>query len=487
MTIFSSFSKTKLGLLIGLFPTAAALYSINKYKKNQTLFGWRNETSIVNIRQDVFFASNSLIYGIDNASTSVNKIPPIVVLAPVWLEKTHKSHHTHKWGQTALGLPDYPRMLFHQLYPNYPNNEYLTWKQILEIRQLEIEKLEKLHQQGKIVLHDLRSADIKKYERGELLHLGNKDEHYILYSNEKEIFKIPEKQLGTIYNFLSRPQEVSQAQAQLGLKTHPHTELYYCSPDEIPKTLLIGGTGLSTVWIRKHFPKVENLFVLARRKDSKIPKIPSNEEVDYESIYLVTDDDLLIDEKTGFFAIKHPLTKKFVTEIDPSTCFYTAIGYRPYSELTECIPKDHKLTLEDAMDLTWTAPKNIPVGSMTQRLMTFYYLSEFYEDYNYAYEMQYYTEHVTPMQLQNLLQKKGIELHINFFEHLRNAIIELDNPLEQEYEVELYMKAFSFQTPSQYEKEQFRLVIEEMQQSILNRKKDLYDIDSSSSMSVSKK
>lgn len=483
MRIFSHFNKKRLGFLIGFFPTAAVLYGFNEYQKKKLFFDNKQDSSLhIQTKQNVFLASNSLIYGIDKISTTATKKPPIVVLVPMWLEKAQKSHHEHKWGQTPLGLPEYTRALFHELYPNFSNDEYVTWRHILEIRQMEVNILEKLHNQGKIILFDLRKENIKQYEQGKLLNLKHENKHYILSVNDLDVIKIPEDELGMVYNFLSLPKDVSPEQKQLGLFTHPHTELYYLSPNEIPKNLLIGGTGLSTVWLRKHFPTVENLFVIARSKNSKIPRIPSNEKVDYDSIKLITYEDLLIDKETGNFAIKDPLTGNLVEEIDPATCFYSAIGYSPYTELTSCIPSDHKKTLEDGIELTWTAPKNIPVGSLTHRLMTYYYISELYEDYNYAYEMQYYTNGVTPMQLQQRLYKSNIRLDIGFFDRLCNNIKELDNPVSKEHEIDLYMKAFIVQNPSPLEQEHFKITIEAMQQEIKERQQFLRDEPQKSSL-----
>jgi hypothetical protein len=186
----------------------------------------------------------------------------------------HPSHYSHKWGPDAL---EYTRGLFNSLYPNYPKDEYVTWKQILEVRELEAEKLEKLHKQKKIILHDLRSSDIKQYEQGKQLDLKLKDKNYIIFAGGKPIIEIPKNGLGKVYNFLTLPEEISPEQRKLGIFTRPHTELYYLDPEKIPKNLIIAGTGLSTVWLRKPFPTVENLFAIALQKDDKLPIIPSNE------------------------------------------------------------------------------------------------------------------------------------------------------------------------------------------------------------------
>jgi hypothetical protein len=133
------------------------------------------------------------------------------------------------------------------------------------------------------------------------------------------------------------------------------------------------------------------------------------------------------------------------------------------------------LTLKDGIELAWTAPKNIPPGSLTQRLMTFYYLSELYGDYNYSYEMQYYTANITPMQLQKRLRKSDIELPIDFFSHLSETIKMLDNPVGKEHEIDLYLRTFMLQNPSQKEQDKFKLIIEEMQQEIKDRQVSLHN------------
>jgi hypothetical protein len=475
VTRFRIFNKRKLGLLSSLFPTAAVLYNFNEDKKRGTLFSCEEKQDLsFEAQQNIFLASNSLIYAIDKISTAT-KLPPIVVLVPMWLEKVHHSHYDHKWGQTPLGLSEPTRALFYKLYPDYPNDEYVTWKQMLEVRRLGVAELEKLDKQGQIILYDLRAANIKQYEDGNLLNFQRTNEDYIMSINGGPSIKIPIDRLGMVYNFLTLPREVAPEQRKLGLFTRPHTELYYLQPDQIPKNLIIGGSGLSTVWLRKHFPTVENLFVIARNRGSKLPRIPSNESVDYSSIKLVTYDDLLINKVTGDFAIQDPLTRTLVEDINPAICFYSAIGYVSNEELTSCIPQKHKMTTEAGANLEWVAPKNIPVGTLTERLMKFYYRSEWYGDLNHVYEMQYYTDGVTPMQLQKKLKIKNIELPPNFFDRLGKVIKNLDNPVETEQEIDLYMESFMVQKPSSQEQKLFSMTIEEMQQEIKNRSQYLHE------------
>jgi hypothetical protein len=455
--------------LASLFPTAVLYDSIANTSKGLPFFGVRNDEA----KQNIFLASNTLVYGIDNISAAA-KIPPIVVLVPMWLEKVHPSHYGQKWVQTPLGLPEHTRTIFNKLYPNYPNNAYVTWKQILEVRNLQVENLEKLHKQAKIILHDLRSRDIKEYEQGKLLNLKPEGNKYIMCANGEPIIEISKDRLGKVYNFLSLPKEVSPEQRKLGISTRPHTELYYLDPAQIPKNLLIAGTGLSTVWLRKHFPTVKNFFAIAMEKDTELPKIPSNEEVDYDSIKLITKDEFFVNNETGDLAIQDPSTGRILIEyMNPSTCIYSALGFSPNTELTSCIPENYKITHE-RMDTLGIAPKNIPVGALTHRLMTFYYQSELYEDYNYVCELQFYTDGVTPMQLQQKLQEKKIELHRDFFTRLSTAIQKLDNPVDEEHEIELYMSAFLPQKPSIEEQQLFRAIVEEMQQEIKKRQQSLH-------------
>jgi hypothetical protein len=76
-----------------------------------------------------------------------------------------------------------------------------------------------------------------------------------------------------------------------------------------------------------------------------------------------------------------------MVNLKPATCIYTVIGYRPYTELTNCIDPNYKVTQERVVNLPWAALKNIPVGTLTHKLMTFYRISELYEDDNYVCEM----------------------------------------------------------------------------------------------------
>jgi hypothetical protein len=275
-----------------------------------------------------------------------------------------------------------------------------------------------------------------------------------------------------VYNLLNRPQTLSATQKELGLITRPHTELYYLDPEQIPRTLWLAGTGLSSVWARKHFPAIKNFFVLAENPNDTIPRIPSNEGVDYKSIKLVNYESVYFDKASGLFAIKDPLTGQMIEDINLLNSFYTAIGYRPYTELTDCVTDEHKLVLD--RDFSWTAPKNIPVGSLTQRLMAFYAISELYDDYNCVYEMQYYSNNVTPMQLQQRLRQSNIELGLNFFGDLQEAIQELHDPLEKNQEIDLYMEVFMRQNPSLTEQEEFKNVIRRMQQEINERQELLH-------------
>lgn len=273
-------SKSKLKLIASLSATAATLYGgAEAYER-----GWFfKKTDSPKKRRDIYLASNSLLYAIDRNSTQASK-PPIVVLVPMWLERTDKSFHRHNWGQTSLCLPSAPRSIFNALFPNHPQENYLLWEQVLAIREQQINSLKKKAIEGTIVLHDLRDRNIHQYETRKLLSLEDSENSFVMKVDGKPLFEVPKNELGNVYNFLSLPRSMPEELSKKGLNTRPHTELYYKPSSSAPKSVLISGTGLSSVWIRKHFPDIEHLFIIAKDKKSTLPKIPSNEDVDYNSI-----------------------------------------------------------------------------------------------------------------------------------------------------------------------------------------------------------
>lgn len=72
-----------------------------------------------------------------------------------------------------------------------------------------------------------------------------------------------------LFQILYYTQLIGKSLKKIGLTAKPSTELYYFPPNQCPKSLLISGSGLTAVWLRKHFPQVKNLFVLAKELYAK--------------------------------------------------------------------------------------------------------------------------------------------------------------------------------------------------------------------------
>lgn len=215
-------------------------------------------------------------------------------------------------------------------------------------------------------------------------------------------------------------------------------------------------------------------MVFSVQKDNRpLPRIPSNGNVQYDQIKSVTLDDLSIDEQHVYVTqntFPHPLPFNLTTEV------FTSIGYIPYTELTDCIPSQKvKSYVEfDADRISWTAPKNIPIGSLTHRLLGFFYQAEMYSLITEApYELQYYIGNTTPLVLQKKLHEKGIAIDDVFFSNLELALKNLHNPLYNETaELEFYRDIFIHNngvTPSEEEKEIFTQVILGMQKEVAER------------------
>lgn len=181
------------------------------------------------------------------------------------------------------------------------------------------------------------------------------------------------------------------------------------------------------------------------------------------TIQLITPTDLAINNATGKMAVLDQNGGIIADNIDPSESYFTAIGYEPYLNLTKPIPRAQLLTIADLNDLSWTAPKNIPVGSLTHRLLSFYYKSEYYDNLYQCYEMQYYVGQSTPLELQRRLGSQNILVNGKFFDSLEKRISTLSNTVNRESELELYLETFKEQNPSPREVAQFKLTVSAMQ------------------------
>lgn len=425
-------------------------------------------------KRDVFLLSNSLLYALNDQTVKPSeKLPPYVIVAPFWLDKAHADFDDNDWGQSIVGFPSAFRDVFLKIHPHFPKDKFLSWKQVKETRESQMTHLHALHKKGVIVLFDYRHKDIATYEAGKLFKMTNQKGTIQFFVNDSDglAFSCPLEEIDLVFNYLSTPRQLPEVVTAAGFKTRPQTDLYFHAIADAPSKILVHGSGLSVVWLAKHFPST--LVCSIQKDDRPLPRIPSNSDVNYDQIKVITLGSLSVDQQQSnvvFATVKdlpHPLPFNLSTEV------FTSIGYVPYTTLTACLPpqKIKSYTDFDADKISWTAPINIPLGSLTHRLLGFFYQAEIYNLISEApYELQYYIGNTTPLVLQNKLNARGVAIDEVFFNALESAIKALDNPLsEKNAELEFYCDIFTKKNddpPSEEEKKIFRQVIMEMQQEV---------------------
>lgn len=415
-------------------------------------------------KQDVHLVSHSSLFAIDKKTIEEAKFPLKVCLFPMWLEKVHSSHLDHEWGQTYLGFPKVFRDIFVKMHPNFPKEKFLRWKHILEVREQKISFLKEQHKQGNIILSDFRHENIADYEGRTLFSpIVLEDGKYTMRTRQGEtVFEISQENLGTVFNFLSVPRISPFDLSKIGFKDRPHTELYQIPPSKVPRIIFVNGMGLSSIWIKKHFPNSE-IMVLAINKGENLIMIPSNASVDYSQIKIVQLEDVTIPEDSEEIIewVKIGDKKIYLKE-----SYFTAIGYEPYEEITKIIPKDNLVTLSDIKG-SWIAPQNIPKGSLTHRLMSELNLMLFEPET--FFELQFFLENTTLSVLKDRAYQRDIEISVKFFNDIEVEIQKLADPMDEKGELNLYLKVFEKYHPTGQEKELFSELIQEMQNEIKQR------------------
>lgn len=449
--------------------------------RTQTLFAHRiskvphNFFSLVSQdKRHIFLANNSLLYAVNQVLPNFSgSFPPYVIVAPFWLDKAHSDFDTNDWGQSILGFPPAFNEVFFKLYPNFPPDKFLSWLQVKETRNSQVENLKLLHKQGKIVLLDFRDQSVAAYEREKLFKMTNQYEVMSLFVDgaSSPVFSESLNNLGQVFNYFSVPRPLPPEVVDVGFQLRPHTSLYHNSIAMAPSSIMVYGAGLSVVWLAKHFPN--SLVWCIKKDDRELPQIPSNSDVSYADIKMIKLQDLMMDINDPKVAWVKLSGSEELLKFRISEEVFTARGYEPYTNLTAALPRE-KVRLYTEFngmpDVDWIAPQNIPVGSLTHRLSVFFYQARRYNLLaETPYNLQYYIAGVTPTILQKRLLEQNVVIDDHFFVKLKELIQTLANPLESEgKEMELYCNAFSNagSTISSDQRERFKQVITEMQQEI---------------------
>lgn len=375
-----------------------------------------------------------------------------VIQLPFWLDKVHPQYHSLDWGQTTLGFHRFIRGILKILHPNFPSDKYVTWKMILEAKAFVIEQIKKCP--------DIQYQDLSDYDIDALY------ENQFSVVSEENQFSFKHKQ----NTLLSLPRDsffynwarVARKHTSNQYPSIPHTTLYNLPPTKIPQEILVLGSGLSTIWLKKHFNDTQ-IFVLVSDRNVSLPRIPNNDGAAYKDIILVTLDELLIKDDGSFVIPKGISSKLSSDRVIPHERFLTAIGLMPASQLTANIPDKQKLEIPENLVGKWIAPKNIPVGSLAQSLARFFEETENFRD---TFEMQFSHSNIAE-QIRSKLHDSGIAINDNFFDTLETRIRTLANPVSSDLELNMFIEIFNeANNPSTSERSEFKKCISEIQASI---------------------
>lgn len=386
---------------------------------------------------DIYLAQNSLLFSVNNISLE-NRPMPHIVKVPMWLDDVSQVYDNLTWGQTTISFPSTVRTLLKQHFPSLMPDEFVTWGHIKAIREARTHELRCMHDAKKLVFHDL-CGEVASTDVHGALSLERNVDAISVSCRGSTLFTLPFSRVERIINGISIPRPIDSSVARnFGLgEIRPHTELY--SMPSVPKIILAIGAGLSTVWLKKNFPD-SKLIVVCYDKTKPLIRIPSNEDVDYNSIVMVEEDDIKRSCHNDSLATVYDNDGSLI-EFDPRESTFSTAGYIPHISITDRVKHEGIMITTDCVDLRdWTAPQNIPKGSLTARLMGYYALLG--DDPCSFYELQYFDGDITPYVLQCKCRKQGIVLPENFFDVLANKIRLLSDPLTVDGECELYLEAF---------------------------------------------
>lgn len=359
-----------------------------------------------------------------NHHASVEHSAVHVVCFPFWLDKINPQHENRDWGQTLLGLPTTIRTIFKQIYPNYPLDKLITWKMMQELRNFTVHELKAMQ---RVHLHDLRGdhypTDYKGFFKialdAEKIKLGFRDQTILTVPASTEV-----------YNWVKVP----RLHRLSFLPERSHTDLYTHHPKIVPSPILIMGDGLSVVWLQRDFPK-HQVIAIVPDKNARLPELPANAAVNYDKIAKITVDDILEVQDEQITIHLNGKTVRI-----PSSNYASAIGYIPYTDLTSQIPNNQKTERLEIPADSWIAPRNIPVGSLTQSLTKFF---EETGNLDGTFELQFHhIPSIVEVLRTRLHNDFGIELKEAFFDKLRLNISTLKDPLNEAGELNLFVDTF---------------------------------------------
>jgi|GEM_PF-7133301 len=382
-----------------------------------------NEVAIVN-NSGLFFTLSSLReHGVD-AHKNLK-----IIMPDFWLDKTHSDYDNLDWGQTPRGLPWRVRNEFSHIYPSHGENDYIRWKQFKELRKYAIEELKKLHIQIYTGVPEIKNLSTS-------LEFITNESSFILPSNNIHIynsFRVLKTNHGI--RVLNGPEY-----------KRSHTDLYFKPKNLAPETIVLLGTGRSTIWAAKHFPLSLIACIGNNSPEDSLFK-NENEQLPDNLIFFFSEkkhqDSILFPtvDYDGKVMIKND---KFSENIEFIGDFYCAIGAEQNLTLTKFLPKDCVTLFPFKKPAQWVSSEKLPIGGLMEATLRWAIITNNME---WAYETGCYHGSLSDY-LVIQFENNGINLCNKFFDRLREIIFHESDSPDCNKTIDIYKNTYKYIYPN---------------------------------------
>lgn len=356
-----------------------------------------------------------------------------IVSPPYWLDQTHPDYGQFDWGHSMIEMPLPARIIAKQMYPNYPVDRPVTWLMFRKMREC---AKTMMNQIPGITYHEDTPVQITK----------SPSNSYSIDLLSGVTIGVPENT--SFINWWRIPARHGIA----GLIQRSHLDLY-CQPlDRAPEKLIVFGSGLSILWLAKHFPRTQIISVKLR--DQIVPKNPRVPIEDLKNLLILNSDEIDFESINDQMIIRELATgKKYQAP------FYQAIGFKPNNDFFKHIPGLTVYSIE-SIEPTWIAPEVLPEGSLLESVIRWHVVND---TVDWTFEpMSYHKNQSFPTMIQEGMRNMGIELKVEFFNKLEESILRLRVfPSEEGFQA-LFHAAFDIQNPTADEKVVFEKALKQV-------------------------
>lgn len=201
--------------------------------------------------------------------------PNLTIFYPnFWMDLVLECNNHRQWGQTIFGLPKFIRNIFRRLYPAHPIDQYITWEQMQGLRYEVIDRLQE----------EMNVPFIYGEPEFEVLPSGK----HIMHALDGGVTRsIPMNNKTHYYNWYRRHRAHSFGEDIAQVGQHALYSSAYADSKNVPKNIILYGTGLSVAWAERDFPN-SNIYSLRSDPQYTVPRIPANEgQVNFDRIHYI--------------------------------------------------------------------------------------------------------------------------------------------------------------------------------------------------------